>query len=262
MQSTTSTSRPSWTGVIRFGVLDVPVSLTAATSDADSPFVSVHAVDGGLIATEKRCKKCAAALDASDVARAVATGKGEHVLIDAAELAACETDSRHIVTLSQFPAASEMPAELVERVYYGAPADGGLLPDTREAYDLLRSALYLTKRAGIGKISFRSRERIVAVVGGESCLILYILRFPAEVRPATVVAPGTVMREQVDMAVRFIEHAKGAIDGRPWNLSGYRDDYTFALDSLVAAKQRPTRALDTAAALKASLVRQARRKAA
>jgi DNA end-binding protein Ku len=251
----TTTPRPSWTGTIRFGLLDIPVKLIPATDDSESSvFVTLHAACQSPVRQDRICKKCANTLDAHEIVKGVDVGAGVYAIVSDEELAALAQPSRSVVLLNQYCDVTAISLFAPEKTYYVVPGDdrgpGG--------YDLLRRALETLEKAGIGKISFRSRERICAVRAGEDCLVLHVLRmFVGEVRPAPEVTSGPIEDSELALAVKLIQSSKSSATGA-CDLSRYEDVYSKRLESLVASK-RPKKApgagLTVAGTLAASVKR-------
>ncbi len=261
-----STPRPSWDGVIRFGLVDIEVQLIAVTVDPKSDFISVHAAAGhiGTVKQDRVCEECAKTVDTADLSRAVPTTGGP-VLISDVEIEDLATPSRKVIVLDQFKPVQMLRPAYYERAYYVAPKS------IRDAIPCgtLRRALALKGEAGIGKIAFLSRERLAAIsVDDAGNLMLYALHFPAEMRePPHPFGDGEVLCRDEDIraaavlmdAINQRGHFSSA--GPDLSTDRYRDGYTDGLATLVADKKgtaKPARYETLDKALTASVTRQRR----
>ena len=100
---------------------------------------------------------------------------------------------------------------------------------------LLRETLKRTGRLGIAKVAIRAREHVAALGVRGDALILYLLRFPDEVRePADLdnvesdLRDAHVLPKEIEIAERLVEDMGG-----DWNPSEFTDHYTTDLMKLV-----------------------------
>lgn len=242
----TATARPSWTGVLQFGLVPIGVKLFPVAGEYKTPFVSVHPSCMAPFKQVKKCSKCgrancveAKAVDVSDQ-----PDRTDYVVLTDADLESLTPASRKRITLDQFPEVAEvLRPELIEETYYVQPSTEG----DREAYWSLWAALRASSAAGVGKVSFRSRERLAAILphqptGGMICLVL---RFPSELRAIIGDAAMAVDDDRLAKACALIEQIRhNSIF--PLSPILFRDDYEAKVTEIVAGKRPPALSLTEA----------------
>jgi DNA end-binding protein Ku len=158
---------------------------------------------------------------------------GNYVFMEDEELDSLKLSSRHTIELSQFVDADEIEPLYFNRPYYVLP-DGEV---AEEGYRVLRDALWAKHKAGIGQLTLRGREHLVALfpVGEGKGLVLDTLRYESELKNADEIF-SSVGREKpredmVQMAEDLIERRS-----EPFDAAKFRNHYAEALRELVKAK--------------------------
>jgi len=226
--------RASWTGVIQFGLVPIGVQLVAVTVDPEPDFASVHASCLAPLRQDRICTKCASTLGVAEIVKAIKCGN-EYVRVTDDEIDALATPSRKVLKLDQYPAVATLRLIDVDRACWVTPAD----PADAIPFAVLRRALDERNLAAMGKIAFRSRERLAAVAVVDGNVVLYTMHLPAEIREAPTPITSTFRAEDVKLAGELIDEANAAAKiartGRP-NLGRYRDEYTDNVQALVRLK--------------------------
>jgi DNA end-binding protein Ku len=155
------------------------------------------------------------------------------VLLDQDEIDAVRIESRRTLDLVQFVAADEIDVLYYEKPYFVLPADAL----AEDAYAVLREALRTSKKAGLGQLSVRGREQLVALKPCGRGLILEVLRYADEVVAAQSCFRG-LPDEKVDP--EMLELATAIIDRRtaPFRPAEFHDRYVDALHRLIDAKRK------------------------
>lgn len=99
-------------------------------------------------------------------------------------------------------------------------------------YTLLRKALERSSKAAIAKYALRGRERLGLLSVKENAMVLHQMHWPDEIRdPAELVpAPVELDESEIERALMLMDTM--ILD----DVSGFRDEYTEALEKLVEAK--------------------------
>ena len=99
------------------------------------------------------------AIDHDDIVKGFETSKGNYVLLDDEEIEAVELDSKRTLELVQFVDTNSIDILYYTNPYYVVPADDL----AEEAYIVLREALKSSKKVGMGQLSVRGQEQLVAL---------------------------------------------------------------------------------------------------
>jgi DNA end-binding protein Ku len=174
-------------------------------------------------------------VDSSDVVKGYEYRKGEYVTIEPDEIEHLRIPSRHTLEVTQFVDLSEIDPESFEKPYFVVPES-----DVQaEAFAVVRKALQMTKKAGLGKIAFGGREHLVAISAPSDDrlkgMMAYTMRYAEELRdPAKYfgdIKKVAVDEDQLSLAKELIK--RKATKFVP---EKFKDEYEAALRELVDAK--------------------------
>lgn len=250
--------RATWSGMISFGLVNIPVKLFAAARDQDIRFHQLHKEDSGRVKYAKVCKACGNELNQEDIIKGYEYKKNQYVTLTDEELERINLPTAKTIGITSFIDAAEIDPIDFEKAYYIAPDENG-----ERAYVLLREALKKTNKVGIGKVALHNREDLAAVRLSGNAMVLETLHYADEfVKPEQLGLPSAateVPGSELDLAEVLINHMTTEFD-----LSAYNDDYEEALKDLISKKiegeevtappePQPTNVIDIMAALKASL---------
>lgn len=223
--------RTFWKGYLRLALVTIPVRMLTATR-ADSTF-HFHQVDRK---SKKRIRyqkivPGKGPVEAEDIVSGYEVEPGNYVLFEGDELDALKLETRHTIELTQFVNHCEIDPLYFDKPYYLLP-DGDM---AEEGYRVIRDALRDEKKVGIGQLTLRGKENLVALQTSGAGLLLETLRYEKEIKEAddvfSDIGKGKLPADMVKMAKSLIaEHA-----GR-FEPSKYRNHYTEALRDLVEAR--------------------------
>lgn len=223
--------RPIWTGSIALGLIHIPVRLYPMIRSSAVPFRLLHAADGQPVRYERVCSKDGAVIPWSEIAKGYEIGKGEFVMFTKEELEALKPESGRSIRLDTFVFYHAM-----DPVYFDTPYL--LVPDASgDAYALLHAVFEAKGRAGVGRVTLRSRERPVLVHAYQGALVMTTLRYAEE-----VTAPGSFEelsalpepgRDELKLAEAIVENLTGE-----FALGQYHDRYRERVLALIAAKAK------------------------
>jgi DNA end-binding protein Ku len=226
-------ARAYWQGQIRLALVSIPVEVYSATrSGAAISFRQIHEPSGKPIKYEKVVPGVGP-IDTSEIVKGYEVSKGNFVLLEDEEIEAVKIESRRTLDLIQFVDADDIDILYYEKPYYVVPADDL----AEEAYIVLREALRETRKIGVGQLSVRGREQLVAIRPCGRGIMLEQLRYEDEVKKAQGyfrdIADAKPQRELLDLAKTLIEQKSGEFDP-----SQFEDRYIGALERLIEKKQK------------------------
>ncbi len=226
-------ARTFWKGHLRLALVSIPVRLVAAEkAESDIRF---HQVDRN---SKQRIRYLKVApgkgeVKKEDIVLGYEVEPGNYVFMEDEELDSLKLSSRHTIELAQFVDADEIEPLYFNRPYYVLP-DGEV---AEEGYRVLRDALWAKHKAGIGQLTLRGREHLVALfpIGEGQGLVLDTLRYESELRNAdeifSSVGHEKPRADLVQMAEDLIERRS-----EPFDAAKFRNHYAEALRDLVKAK--------------------------
>ena len=221
-----------WTGALTFGLVNIPVSLASAVRAAEkTSFRQLHKDDLTPIKYERVCPTDGEVVPWNEIVKGYEYTKGKYVVVTPEELAKVKTPSSKAVEMMDFVKSDEIDPRYFDTPYYLVPQKGGEKP-----YALLREALSSTDMVGIGKLTLRQKEHLVAVRPVGDALVLELMRFENElVPPEQLNFPDAeqqkVRPQELAMAEQLIQNL-----AEPFDPSKYHDEYEQKLKALLKAK--------------------------
>lgn len=249
----------AWKGTISFSLVNIPVALhPAAVPDHGLNLHLLHKTDHSPIRFARVCREDGREVPWKDIVKGYEFGKGDYVVIDQKELEKAAARRTGSIEIMSFVNEKE-----IESIYYDKPYYIEAVKGAEKSYALLREALKASKKVGLARIIFSSREHVAAINEEDGALMLNTLRFESDIRRPDLNVPARYSgrKQELDLALKLIGQMS-----EPFNPRQYKDTYTAELESLIErkAKGRPlpkprakekeaTRVPDLMAALRASL---------
>lgn len=222
-------SRPIWTGSITIGLVNVPVKLYAMIYNRGISFRFLHKLDGHPLKYQKVCTKDEKVIPWEEVAKGYEVAKNEYVIFDKEELEAVKPESDKRIRLDKFVDYFSVDPVYFDRSYV-------LMPDkSSDAYSLLLTALEKKGKAGIGRITLRTKEYPALVHAYKGSLVLTTLKYAYDVVNPQSFEDLKKLKEpektEIDLAVKIITDLSGE-----FNIAEYKDSYGQKVEELVKKK--------------------------
>lgn len=226
-------ARALWKGQLRLSLVSIPVELYSATkSSSRIRFRQIHEPTGKPIRYEKVVEGVGP-VSTDDIMKGFEYEKDKYLLIDPDDITDIRLETKKTLELVQFVNACEIPPIYFDKPYYLLPTD----ELAEDAYRVVRDALRKTEMAGIGQMTMRGKEYLVAVRPCGDGLLLETLHYADELREAdpmfSQVEEKATDDELLDVATSLIERKSA-----PFDAAGYQDRYTEAVRDLIESKTR------------------------
>lgn len=226
-------ARAYWQGQIRLALVSIPVEIYSATrSGARISFRQIHEPSGKPISYEKVVAGIGP-VDREEIVSGYELSKGNYVLLEDKEIESVRIESKKTLELVQFVSASEIDPLYFEKPYYVAPADDL----AEEAFIVLREALRKTGKIGLGQLSLRGQEKLVALKPCGKGLLLETLRYADEVRKGQAffseIDSAKPRKDLLELATTLVEQRSA-----PFDPAEYHDRYADALRRLIDRKAK------------------------
>jgi DNA end-binding protein Ku len=226
-------ARAYWQGQIRLALVSIAVEVYAATkSGAKIAFRQIHQPSGKPINYEKVAAGVGP-VDKDDIISGYEVSRGNFVLLEDREIEAVKIESKKTLELVQFVGADEIDPLYFDKPYYVAPADDL----AEEAFVVLREALRKSGKIGLGQLSIRGSEKLVALKPCGKGMLLEMLRYSDEVRKAqsffSEIGGEKPRGDLLDLASTLIEQRSA-----PFEPSEFHDRYVDALRKLIERKAK------------------------
>lgn len=223
-----------WKGALSFGLIHIPVHLHSAVRGKERiSFRLLHKKDNTPIKYQRVCPRDKKEVPWSDIVKGYEISKGQFVVLEKEDFdkAAVATSKR--VDVLDFVKADEVDPRFFETPYYLVPQAGGEKP-----YALLREALANTGTLGIGKLTLRQKQHLVAVQSQGDALMLHLMRFADELVDVDEFNLPSAKKEHVRpqelaMAEQLVANLSESFDP-----AKYTDEYTRNLREIIKAKAK------------------------
>jgi DNA end-binding protein Ku len=222
--------RSIWTGLISFGLVNVPVKMYSAIDEQDIHFHYVHTKDDSPIGYEKVCKLEDKPVPDDEIVKAYETKNGDYVYMEDEDFEAAEEKGPRTIEVLDFVPYEDIDPIYFERTYYLGPGDNADKP-----YTLLLRAMETTELAGIVKYVMRNKQHLGCLRIIDDVITLEKMFFADEIRSADAAKPSraSVPANQVELAVSLIENFTSK-----WDPDKYEDTYRDRLLEVIKAKSK------------------------
>lgn len=227
-----ATARSFWKGHLRLALVTIPIRLVSATASEDK--IALHQVDRKTkqrIRYQKVAGEGGRVVPQADIVQGYELDDGNYILFEPDELDKLKLNTRHTVELTEFVDACSIDPLYFDNPYYVLP-DGDV---AEEGYRIIRDALRATEKYGVGQLTIRGRENLVAMKPCGNGLMLETLRYANEIRDADEIFAGIgtskLRPELINMAKQLIDERT-----RKFEPSDFKNHYSEALRALVKEK--------------------------
>ena len=257
-----------WKGVIRLGLVVIPVRLYVATEARSVAFRQLCRQHMAPIRLRRWCGVGEHEVPHSGLAKGYEVSFANFVVVDESDLRKLPLPSARTIEISEFvPLAGIQGALYYKAAYYVEPDDMG-----RKPCHLLSQVLEETGAVAVAKVVLRQREQLCVLQPMRGQLLMNTLHWPDEVRSAERLKG---LQSEVRLDPRELKMARGLVRNlalERFDPNRHRDRYGEALMEMVNAKIQgheviaaPTAAspvMDLMEALKASVALAKKQRAA
>ncbi len=224
--------RSIWKGHIRFSLVTIPVRLYNAIESSQSvSFRQLHKKDNSPIGYDKKCKSCGESVKSEDIVKGYEYAPDQYVIMESSDLEKVKLKSTKIVDIEAFVSKDEVHPALFDTPYFAGP-DGEV---ATKAYGLLKTCLDQTNRLAVGRVVLREKEEIVLIAPSGSGLMMYMLRYPHELRNIESV-PQIDTKGEVDAAQLKLANVLVETMTKSFSDLELKDRYFESLQEIIQAK--------------------------
>lgn len=222
--------RPIWKGAVTFGLVYIPVKVYTTTDQKDIKFHLLHSACRTPIRYRRYCPSCERDVGQEELVRGYEYEKGRYVVLSEEELENLPGLEARNVALLDFVGRDEVNPLYYEKAYYLVPVEGG-----ERVYELLRQAMERTKKAAVGRVAMRTKQSPALLWPSGRALVMSLLYYPDEVRPAEVLPELSYNVHIHDNELKMAESLISNLTA-PFEPAKYRDEYREALLEAISRK--------------------------
>jgi DNA end-binding protein Ku len=227
----TGGGRPVWSGMISFGLVNVPVNLYVAAKPELHQMNYLRKDDFCPIQYKKVCRHTGEEVPFKDIVKGYEYRSGDYVVLSEKDFEKADVKKTYAIDLEVFVDEKEVDAKYLEKPYYLEPQK-----KAHKSYALLRDAMARSGKVGIGKFVLRDREHLVMLKPEGEVIVLLQLRFAGTLRdPRALDLPGKaeVPKNQLELALDLIRKFEGHFQPED-----YKDTYAATLKKIIEAKKK------------------------
>ncbi len=226
-------ARATWKGQLRLSLVSIPVELYSATETASQiSFRQIHKPSGKRVQYSKTVQGIGP-VDRDEIVKGYEVGDDEYILLDPEEVDAIKLESKKTLEIVQFVGACEISPLYYDRPYYLVPTD----ELAQDAYRVVRDAMRVAEKVGLGQLTMRGKEYLVAIRPCGDGLLLETLHYADELRKADTmfseIDDDPADPDLLDVATTLIDRKTA-----PFDASSFSDSYAAALRDLIDAKRK------------------------
>ena len=224
--------RALWKGQLRLSLVSIPVELYAAQdASARVSFRQIHRPSGKRVHYDKTVTGIGP-VKADDIVKGYESD-GDYILLDPEEIEEIKLETKKTLELVQFVGACEISPLYFDKPYYLVPSDDL----AEDAYRVIRDALRATEKVGLGQMTMRGKEYLVAIKPCGDGLLLETLYYADELHDSEPMF-SSIKDEKADD--ELLELATALIDKKtaPFDAENFTDHYAKALTSLIESKKK------------------------
>lgn len=224
--------RTIWKGAISFGLVNVPIRLSTATSKNNISFRMLHNKCKTPVKMKRYCPICKLDVEYSELVKGYEYEDNKFVVLKDEDFDNIPVKSTKTIDIVDFVKIEEIDPVYYIKTYYLSPADGG-----EKSYLLLKKALEETKKVAISKITIRNKESLAVVRVMDKTLALETMFFADEIRSAeeynikSLEDKIEINEKEEDLAVEIINNLTAEF--KP---DKYTDDYREELLKIIREK--------------------------
>ncbi len=220
-----------WSGTITIGLVNVPVKLHTMIFDKSVTFKFLHKTDGSPLKYQKVCIKEDKVIPWEDIVKGYEIRKNEFVVFTNEDLKAARPESDQRIRIDKFIDYFSIDPVYFDRSYILAPDKNS------DAYTLLLTALEKMGKAGVGRITLRTKEYPILVHPYNGALVLTTLRYAYEVADPRKLEEIKELKEpkkeELDLAKKIVADLSGEFD-----ITEYKDTFRQKVEELVQKKTK------------------------
>lgn len=166
-----------WKGTVQIAKFQIPIKLYAATNDKELTLRQTHINCKGSISHLKFCQTCNTKVEMPDIQKVYDLGGGNFVEISEDELKEISPEASKTLIIEQFADEQEISRIRMKKHYYVGTDEVG-----EEAFRLFQASLNRMKKIGIGYLTLRSVQSLVAVWPLDDGLVISTMLHDDEIR--------------------------------------------------------------------------------
>lgn len=226
-------SKTLWKGYLSFGLVAIPVGITAIDKKKDLHFHLLDARDESRISYKRINSESGKEVPWDKIVKGYEYEKDHYVILNESDFERASPEAYKSIDIEEFVDISEIDSLYFDKPYYLVPNS-----KNKKAYVLLREVLKKTNKVGVAKVIIRTKEYLSLIVPHHDALIINLIRFKQEiVDEETLNVPHEnlksykISEREMKMATDLVKEMSAK-----WKPEKYHDDYQEKLMTWIENK--------------------------
>lgn len=216
----------SYKGAISFGLVFIPITLSASIKNNDIGFNLIDRKTLSRVKYKKTCVDCDnKEVKNEDIVKGYQYEKDKYVIFTEKDFEKLKTEKDKNITIEQFVNLSEVDPIYFEKSYYVKPTGG------EKAYYVLLDAMEKEKKAGLAKCVLGTKETLILLRSKNGNMLVSTLYFYDEVMKAPEVKRPKLLKKELDLATTLISQMT-----EKFKPEEFKDEYNKKLKKAIKAK--------------------------
>lgn len=216
----------SYKGAISFGLVYIPIVLTASIKNNDIGFNLIDKKTMSRVKYKKTCVDCDdKEVKNENIVKGFQYEKDKYVIFTDKDFEKIKTEKDKNITIEQFVNLDEVDPIYFDKAYYVSPTGG------EKAFEVLLSAMEKQNKAGIAKAVLGTKESLILIRAKNGNMLVNTLYFYDEVVKAPEIKKVKVLSKEISLAVSLINEMTEKF--KPEN---FKDEYNLKLKKAIKSK--------------------------
>lgn len=216
----------SYKGAITFGLVYIPIVLTASIKNNDIGFNLIDKKTMSRVKYKKTCVDCDdKEVKNENIVKGFQYEKDKYVIFTDKDFEKIKTEKDKNITIGQFVNLDEVDPIYFDKAYYVSPTGG------EKAFEVLLSAMEKQNKAGIAKAVLGTKESLILIRAKNGNMLVNTLYFYDEVVKAPEIKKVKVLSKEISLAVSLINEMTEKF--KPEN---FKDEYNLKLKKAIKSK--------------------------
>jgi len=216
----------AYKGAISFGLVYIPITLTAAIRENDIGFNMLEKDTLSRIQYKKTCTDCGGKeVPAENIIKGYQYEKDKYVTFTEEEFEKLKSEKDKNITITQFVDLAEIDPIFYDKAYYVSPTGG------EKAFVLLLAAMERENKAGLAKTVLGTRETLVLLRVRDGVMLANTLFFNDEVQKAPQLPQDKSGKEELALAKTLIDNMTASFKPEQ-----FKDEYNERLHTAIQDK--------------------------
>lgn len=217
---------PSYKGAISFGLVYIPVTLSAAVKTNDIGFNMLEKKTMSRVKYKKTCVDCDnREIEQSDIVKGFQYEKDKYVIFTDEDFEKIKSKKDKNITISSFVNLNEIDPVYFDKSYYVQPTGG------EKAFALLTQAMSKEGKAGIAKTVLGTRETLLLLRASNGKMFANSMYFHDEIQRAPAAIEAKTEPAELKLAASLINNMTSTFKPEE-----YHDEYNVKLKAAIEQK--------------------------